>query len=426
MNNKTYSLENFGVKKHDFTLDNGLKVIFIEKPFAPIYGKIIMGAGSVFNPSDNGLAHMTEHLLMNGSRNRSKEEFYGILESIGGFRNAFTSKEWMSVNAEVAEVEHLRNMRDFFAEALQSIYVTEEMLSKEKEVIFSELQKARSKPHYDSGEQIRKLLAQETPWSYSNLGSADGIVSITLEDVQNFFSAYCVVENSALIIAGGCTVSDIQKAFSDIVFLHGNKAVLPGSPKQIAPSQRMFYETNQPESDVIISFNGPMPGSRDSYLLAFVMSLVHDGMTSRFYKKIRTEKALAYSISNIAFNFNEVRYVGTEIGVPTHKTDLAIEALIEVYEGLLKAEITEKEIVDKISTWWYSAKRNNERSIDWIEKFDDCLFPEENPVVGDFPDIFNFRKTITPEDIQEVIHKYIKIGEHHLCIFGKESSKQFF
>ncbi len=426
MNNKNYSLADFGVTKHEFFLENGLKVIFIEKPFAPIYGKIIMGAGSVFNPSDNGLAHMTEHLLMNGSRNKTKEEFYGILESIGAFRNAFTAKEWMSVNTEVAEVEHLVNMRDFFAEALQSIYVTEDMLSKEKEVIFSELQKERSKPHYDSGEKIRKLLAQETPWSYSNLGTAEGIRSLALNDIQNFFSTYCVVENSALIIAGGCTVSDIQKAFSNINFLHGNKAVLPESPKLIVPSQRMFYEISQPQTDVIISFNGPTPGSRESYILAFVMSLVHDGMTSRFYKKIRTEKALAYSISNIAFNFNEVRYIGTEIGVPTHKTDLAIEALLEVYSDLLKTEIDSKEIADKLTTWWFSAKRNNERALDWVEKFDDCLFPEENPVVGDFPDIYNFRKTITPDDIQQVIHKYIKLDEYHLCIFGKEGSKKFF
>lgn len=426
MKSKNYSLAEFGVTKHDFFLENGLRVIFIEKPFAPIYGKIMMGAGSVFNPSDNGLAHITEHLLMNGSENTTKEEFNEILQSVGGFRNAFTSRDWMSVNTEIAESDHLVNMRNFFAETLESIYITEETLSKEKEIVFSELQKARSNPHYDPGHKLRRLLTQENPWGYSNLGTAEGINAITVDQVQNFFSTYCVVENSVLVIAGGCTVSDIKKTFSDINFLHGSKAVLPSSPKLVTPGQRMFYETDKPQSDIIISFNGPTPGTRESLILSFVMHLVHDGLTSRFYKTIRTEKALAYSVENIALHFNEVKYVGTEIGVPTYKTDIAIEALLETYACLLKTEINHKEIADKIATLWYSAKRNNQRVFDWVEKFDDCLFPEENPVVGNFPDIYNFRKTITPEEIGAVLQKYIKLDEYHLCIIGKENSKKFF
>lgn len=86
------TLAEFGVTKHEKVLDNGLQTIFIEKPFSPIYAKIVIGAGSVFNPSDNGLAHMAEHLLA-GSKKTSKEEFHRIIESIGGFKNMFTSRE---------------------------------------------------------------------------------------------------------------------------------------------------------------------------------------------------------------------------------------------------------------------------------------------------------------------------------------------
>ncbi len=423
---RVYSLADFGVKKHQMVLKNGLKVIFIEKPFAPIYAKIVMAAGSLWNPSDNGLAHMTEHLLMNGSKNISKENFYGIMESIGGLRNAFTAKDWMSVNTEVAIVEHLPKVREFFTHALESIYVTEEMLQKEKEVIFSELQKARSNPHYDSGEQMRKILAQDTPYSYSNLGKIEGINAISVSEVEKFFETYCVVENMVLVIAGGCTLSDIENTFSDISFLRGEKAVLPQSPLPVTTPQRFFCELDLPQTDILAGFNGPLPGSRDSYVLGFAMNILHNGMNSHFYRKIRNEKALAYSISNIAFQYNEMKYIGTEIGVPQQKVDEATDVLIDTYRELLVMGISQEELSNKAAAWGFSAKRVVERSIDWVEKFDDCLFEEIDPVVGDFPDIHNFRQTVTEEEVRTVFDKYIQLGNFHLCVFGKHAPKQYF
>lgn len=53
-------------------------------------------------------------------------------------------------------------------------------------------------------------------------------------------------------------------------------------------------------------------------------------------------------------------------------------------------------------------------------------YQEENPVIGDFPDIYNFRHTITSEEIKQVLERYIKLENFHLCIFGKEPSKKYF
>jgi predicted Zn-dependent peptidase len=156
------------------------------------------------------------------------------------------------------------------------------------------------------------------------------------------------------------------------------------------------------------------------------MSFVHHGAHSRFYNKIRNEKSLAYSIEKVNFSFNEVEYIGTEIGVPTNKVDETIEAILESYQELLIKGITKKEIKDKIKTLYFTAKRDNERAADWVDKFDGCLYQEENPVVGDFPDIYNFRETITEKEIKEVLQKYIKLDKFHLFIFGKKSSKKHF
>ena len=182
---RTYSLNGFGVTKHEITLKNGLKVIFIEKPFAPIYAKLMMRAGSVFNNLDTGLAHFTEHVIVSGSkRYPKKEDFAGIISSVGGYSNANTSQTCLALECEVALKSHLKNMRTYFSEALTHVHITEQSLKKEKGVIISEINKARSNPGYLAGSYLSSVLGNGTNWGSPILGKPEFVSSITKEDVE--------------------------------------------------------------------------------------------------------------------------------------------------------------------------------------------------------------------------------------------------
>lgn len=421
------TLAEFGVTKHETVLQNGLRTIFIEKPFSPIYAKIVIGAGSIFNPSDNGLAHMTEHLLA-GSKKTSKDDFFGIMESVGGFRNMFTSTALMSVNAEVAEVFQLPAVAKFFSEALGSIYVTPEFLRKEKEIVFSEIQRSLNEnPYREAYRKLLRIVAENKSWSYSNLGEAEKMMSLTVEEIESFFYKYCVVENMLLVIAGGCTMPDIEKNFSKIKFLHGTKALVPEGPSVIN-NQRLFNEMDTSQTKITIGFNGPTPKTRDSYVLAFANVFAHDGMTSRFYRSIRGDKSLAYTLSSSTIMFNKVKYFGTDVGVPSAKIDETIDAVLDCYLKFRSEGMTQKELNDKIETWWFSVKRNMERSSDWVERFGNFYFENEDldDAFAEFPDIYRFRKSITVEEVRRVLEQYINLESFHLHAIGSNPGKKYF
>lgn len=420
------TLAEFGVTKHEKVLQNGLKTIFIEKPFSPIYAKLVIGAGSVFNPSDNGLAHFVEHIIMSGTKNLSRVDFFGIMESVGGLRNAYTSKNDMTIVAEVAEASQLPAIARFFTEAIETIYITPTSLQKEKEVIFSEIQKRiNENPYHEPLFKLRSVITQGNPWGYSILGELDEMMKITISDVEDFFSKYCVVENMALVIAGGCKISDIEKNFSKIKFLHGAKQVFPEGPKVIE-TQRLFSRANVSQAKLLVGFNGPVAGSRDSHILNLATSFAHSGMASRFYRSIRGEKALAYTLSGVSLVYNKLKYFGTEVGVPCVKLDDTIDAVLDCYKGLIVDCMTQEEIDNKVKTWWFSVKRSMERSVDWVEQFDSCLFEDPNPLFGDFPDVYNFRKSITADDVRRVIEQYITTDLFHLHVVSSDPGKKYF
>ena len=219
MKKESYSLADFGVTRREGVLLNGLRFVFIEKPFAPIHAKIMMRAGAVFDPiGKEGLAHFTEHIIASGSKELSIEAFSGLLESIGGYWNATTGIGYMSVECEISLPEHLDNMRQYFQHALSSIYLTEELLKKEKSVVISEIEKARSKPDYNSYWHIAKVVAGDTPWGRPVLGTPETVSRFSIQDVEAFFRTYCTVENMVLVVAGGCTLDLVEQTFGTISF----------------------------------------------------------------------------------------------------------------------------------------------------------------------------------------------------------------
>ena len=65
------------------------------------------------SPSDAGVYHFIEHMLFKGTKKRSTYEIAQIMDSIGGFNDAFTSKENTCFYAKVLD-EHLPIILDIF------------------------------------------------------------------------------------------------------------------------------------------------------------------------------------------------------------------------------------------------------------------------------------------------------------------------
>lgn len=424
---RNYSLEEFGVKKHQTVLSNGLELIFIEKPYSPIHARIMMGAGSVFNPSDNGLAHFTEHMLVGASGKYPRKELIAqIINKVGGISNASTSGPHMMVVCGIPLPDHLPNMKQHFTQVLTDLYCTPALFNKEKGVISSEIEGKLSEPGYRIGRYMNRALVSDSPWGYSNLGELEAMQSLEMDDVVAFHAKHCVVENMTLIVAGGSTFDKIRKTFGSIpIPSGGERMVLPPDPLPLLPQQRLFYMEDVGETDILMGFQAPPLFSRESIILRFALEYAHGGLDSLFMNEIRNKRGLAYSASLRILDFGKLRYIGTTVGVPTNKTDETISVVLECYRKFIKTGMPVKEIKKRIDRSYFANRRYLERSVDWINEFDHGLFEEENPLIGDFPDLFNFYETITSEEISAVLKKYITLDNFHLFVVGREPSKKY-
>ena len=94
------------------------------------------------------------------------------------------------------------------------------------------------------------------------------------------------------------------------------------------------------------------------------------------------------------------------------------------YKELLEEGVSQKEISDKIDTMWFSAKRTKQTSHDLASTMTYAeLYPDEHALHGPYPDIYNYRRTYTSEEMFAVLKKYITIGTHFVALNGKGVEK---
>src|SRR5688500_18421947 len=106
-------------KVEQFTLDNGLKVIVVEKHTLPVVeGRLIIDAGAMREPAaKNGLASLAGRLLSEGAGDLTGAEFARRMEAMGAQYSAGAN-----FNMSFADVVALKNVfPDALALAAQSV-----------------------------------------------------------------------------------------------------------------------------------------------------------------------------------------------------------------------------------------------------------------------------------------------------------------
>jgi zinc protease len=109
---------------HEVKLDNGLRALIVESHDAPVIDvQVWYHVGSKNEvPRQTGFAHLFEHLMFDGTRNLSSNEFSDYIIRSGGTDNAYTTEDttvfWETVPSNMLpvvlwlEADRMRNLGD--------------------------------------------------------------------------------------------------------------------------------------------------------------------------------------------------------------------------------------------------------------------------------------------------------------------------
>ena len=288
-------------KIQEFTLANGLKVLLVEEPKAPVVTvQIWYKVGSRNEVMGRaGLSHMLEHMMFKGTTKYGKGEFSKIIKKNGGNDNAFTSQDYTAYFENLA-ADKLELALEMEADRLKGLLLDDKEFQLEREVVKEERRlRTEDNPQAFLSEQMYAQAFMVHPYHWPIIGWFNDLNAMTREDLKYHYDRYYSPNNATLVIVGDVKADTalllIKKHFEGIP-----KGSPPPPPAIVEPEQkgerRIAVKRDAQLPFIYFGYKVPNFKSPDVHALAVLETILSSGKSSRLYDALVYRKKLALQV----------------------------------------------------------------------------------------------------------------------------------
>src|SRR5512138_2619257 len=168
-------------------LTNGVRVItqHIPHSYSVSIGFWVVGGSRHERAEYNGVSHFIEHLLFKGTERRTAFEIARETDSIGGFMNAFTGREFVCYYGKVL-VDFLPKAVDLLADIFLNSRFPEDEIENERKVILQEIRMLEDAPDDQLHDLFHRNFWEGHPLGMPIIGSTESIEGMS----RNFLVDY--------------------------------------------------------------------------------------------------------------------------------------------------------------------------------------------------------------------------------------------
>ncbi|MFH1843131.1 MAG: pitrilysin family protein [bacterium] len=327
------------------TLGNGLKIIIQEDNRTPLaICQVWVRVGSNREPDHlRGWAHGIEHMVFKGTECRAEGDFAREVAEMGGTTNASTGYETTSYHI-LAPKEQLAGACDILADALFAAVFAPDSLDAERKVLVHENHMYDDIP-YGFGVTWRWGMAaafDDSPYQYPIGGEDEVLLTADREEIVAFYHTMYRPDNMTVIVVGDVTADEalevIRTHFGRIPA--SETSFLPEPPRE-TPQTSLRYLVKQGDLEKAYAkliFHAVPESDPAHSVQSLVKRILSDGRSCRLFRTVQEEKQLVSDIS--ALSETGLREGVLMVDMETNPEQLlpAIEATLEVLEGLKSVE----------------------------------------------------------------------------------------
>lgn len=326
-------------------LTNGVRVItqHIPHSYSVSIGFWVVGGSRHERPEYNGVSHFIEHLLFKGTERRTAYEIARETDSIGGFMNAFTGREFVCYYAKVL-ADFLPRAVDLLADIFLNSRFPEEEIDNERKVILQEIRMLEDAPD----DQLHNLFHQNFwdghPLGMPIIGSTESVEGMS----RSFIVDYkCDTYRAGDIIITAAGMVDHQELVDVLAPLFAHVPV--GSLRQVSapPVYRKRCCKVDRELEQLLFCLGTKglaqnhPGRHDALVLNTILG---GSMSSRLFQEVREKVGLAYSIYSYLASHSDTGALVISSGTTAERFPEVMDIVMRELKLLKKEPPTEEEL----------------------------------------------------------------------------------
>ena len=325
------------------TLPNGLRIVTERMPgiASASVGVWVLAGGRHEAVEQNGIAHFLEHMAFKGTKRRSALQIAEEIEDVGGYINAYTSREVTAYYARVLEADVPLGL-DVIADIVLNPVFDPKEIEVERHVILQEIGQALDTPDDIIFDWLQEAAFPDQPLGRTILGPAERIEGFGRDDLTGFV-AQNYGPDRMILSAAGAVDHDRLVADAERLFGHLQPLARAAAAPAVWNSRERRETRDLEQVHFALGLAGPSIRDADFYPAQVYTTALGGGMSSRLFQKIREERGLCYSIYAQAGAYDDTGmltiYAGTSADEIAELSNLTIDEMKRSAEDMSEAEI---------------------------------------------------------------------------------------
>ncbi|WP_022707715.1 MULTISPECIES: M16 family metallopeptidase [Paracoccus] len=325
------------------TLPNGLRIVTRQMPglHSAALGVWVSAGGRNERAEQNGIAHFLEHMAFKGTKTRSALQIAEAIEDVGGYINAYTSRDATAYYVRVLE-QDVDLAFDVISDIVLNPVFDQREIEVERGVILQEIGQSLDTPDDIIFDWLQEAAYPDQPIGRTILGPAERVSGFGREDLAGFVTEH-YGPGQMIVAAAGAVDHDRIVRLAEATL--GHVAPRPQAKREGARWQGLEFRRDKQleQAHFALALEGPGYHAPDFYASQIFSAALGGGMSSRLFQKIREERGLCYTIfAQSGFHDDTgmmTVYAGTGAEDLGDLANLTIDEIKRAAEDMTEAEI---------------------------------------------------------------------------------------
>lgn len=311
-----------GVFRH--TLSNGVRLVVEQIPSmrSVAVGVWVLVGSRDERDSEGGISHFIEHMVFKGTKKRRTHHIAQRMEAVGGYLNAFTSKEHTCYYARGLD-EHLARAIDVVSDLVVSPRFPEGEVDKEKEVVVEEMRMYEDQPEDLIFDRIEALLYPDHPLGRPIIGTEESVRGLDRTQLQRYVGDHYAAGRVVLAVAGNVRPEKLVRlAERTLGALPQGVPLARSAPNIYTPRH---VEETRPIGQAHLVFTIPTFSIHDSRrtALSVLNTVLGGGMSSLLNQNVRERYGFCYNIYSYLNHFEDAGDFGVYMATEPSRVEKA-------------------------------------------------------------------------------------------------------
>lgn len=413
----------FNLPKYEkINLKNGLTIYLMEQHEVPLINiSGVFMAGAINDENKSGLANMTASSLMYGTENFTKQQIEEELDFIGAYINTYALDEYAGLSSGFAKKDQDK-VFDLIYEIIAKPTFNENDFNSEKQRKIAGLKRSKEEPRSVIGNYFNKFIYNSHPYSNPTRGTVNGLESINIDDVKEFYSNYYTPSNSCIAIVGDFdtkTMRDkIESVFENWQNKNSKTFAIENPTFDFNAPQVLFVNDDQSRiTTFMIGSKGVSATNPDYVGIEVVNTVLGNRFTSWLMSELRINHGLTYGAYS-GFNYKKLGGTFRIISFSSNETTIeALDMAVNVVDSLHNYGI-EENMLQSAKNYIKGGFATDYETSRSLANFltDMFYYGYDESFVNDFAKKVD---ELTIEDVKEVVSKYFPKENLQFVLIGK-------